>query len=80
MDCYDHEGLQPALQVMRQLKDFVRLSEERAIGSVLDEEKGVLSGFLQGLSGRSLKLEASDRIHTDTETLFLPSILPPQSI
>lgn len=75
MDCYDREGLQSALKVMRGLDDFVRESRERAIGSVLDEQKGVLLGFLQGLSGRKLKIETSDQAYTDTETLFLPRML-----
>jgi nitric oxide reductase NorD protein len=75
MDTYDREGLRPALQVIRRLDRFARESHERASGCVLEEKRGVLLGFLQGLSGRRLKLEESDQIYTDTETIFLPTVL-----
>ncbi len=75
MDVYDREGLHPALQVMGGLDDFVQLSRQRASGSVLEEVTGVLHGFLHGLYGRRLAIEPGERIHTDTETLYLPPVM-----
>ncbi len=75
MDTYDREGLRPALEVIRGLDRFARESRERAAGCVLEQKRGVLHGFLQGLSGRPLKLEEAEQAYTDTETLFLPPLL-----
>lgn len=75
MDSYDQEGLRPALQVIRGLDDFVRNRHERATGCVLREHERVLTGFLHGLSGRRLKIEAAEQPFTDTEKLFLPPLL-----
>lgn len=75
MDTYDREGLRPALQVILQLDDFVRVSREKATACVLQETERVLRVFLRGLSGRKLKIEAAEQAYTDTETLFLPPLL-----
>ena len=74
-DDYDRKGLFPAMSVIRDLDNFIHTAHERAHGSVLDDEIGVLLPFLHGLSGRRLKLEASDRTYTDTETIFLPAVM-----
>ena len=74
-DDYDRKGLFPAMSVIRNLDNFIHTAHERAHGSLLEEEIGVLLPFLHGLSGRKLKLEASDRTFTDTETIFLPPIM-----
>ena len=75
MDTYDREGLRPALQVIQQLDDFVRISREKSRACLLQEHEGVLKGFLHGLSGRRLKIKAADQAYTDTETIFLPPLL-----
>ena len=75
MDCYDAEGLRPALLAIEQYRQFAGQQQARARGALLQDHEGVLSHFLQGLSGRPLKLAPSDRIYTDTETLFLPPLL-----
>ena len=75
MDCYDQQGLHPALEIIRNLDDFSRVRRERAFGSVLEQQQGVLLGFLHGLSGRRLKLAEADTLYTDSETLFLPPVV-----
>ena len=75
MDTYDREGLRPALEVMRGLDGFADSCRERRVGSVLEQQQGILLGFLNGLSGRKLKLAEADQAYTDTETLFLPPVL-----
>ncbi len=75
MDAYDREGLATALRIIREVDDFVELSHERNAGAVLDDETGVLLHFVNGLSGRRMRIEQGDAAYTDTETLYLPHIV-----
>jgi nitric oxide reductase NorD protein len=75
MDVYDREGLHSALKVIQQIELFVRQGRERASGVVYEEQVGILLPFVQGLSGRKLKLAQGDQLFTDTETIFLPSVM-----
>ena len=75
MDTYDREGLRPAHEIMLRLDDFVETRRQRISGSLLQENEGVLLGFLHGLSGRKLKIATAEHATTDTETLFLPPLL-----
>ncbi len=73
-DSYDQKGLFPAMTVIRELDDFVSHARISASGAVLEEEIAVLLPFLQGLSGRKMKIAEADHAYTDTETLYLPPI------
>ena len=75
-DNYDRKGLNPAMTVIRDLDSYMHTAHVNACGAVLDEEISVLLPFLQGLSGRKLKIaEATDNLaYTDTETIYLPTI------
>ncbi len=75
MDSYDQRGLHPAMGVIRDVRGFVQLSHERETGCVFEDQAGVLSHFVHGLSGRPLKLEIADITYTDTETIFLPPVI-----
>lgn len=75
MDRYDAEGLRPALLAIEQYRQFAEQQAARQRGALLQDHEGVLSRFLQGLSGRPLKLTASDSVYTDSETLYLPPLL-----
>ncbi|MBE9516355.1 MAG: VWA domain-containing protein [Proteobacteria bacterium] len=75
MDMYDQQGLHPAMAVIKSVDLFIKQSHERAVGSVLDDESGVLTHFAHGLSGRPLKLEQAEHAWTDTETIYLPPLL-----
>lgn len=74
LDVYDTSGLHPAMEVIRQVEDYVELSRERKVGCVLREVRGVLETFVHGLSGRRLKLEQGEYCYTDSETLYLPAV------
>ena len=74
LDVYDTSGLHPAMEVIRQVEDYVELSRERKVGSVFREVRGVLVTFVHGLSGRRLKVEQGEHSYTDSEILYLPSI------
>ena len=75
-DSYDRKGLAPAMSIIRNLENYVHTAHINACGSVLDEEISVLLPFVQGLSGRKLKITEAEDSHayTDTETIFLPAI------
>jgi nitric oxide reductase NorD protein len=75
MDVYDRAGLHPALKVIRDIDLFVRQGRERASGCLFDEQVGVLIPFVQGLSGRKLKLQQGDLLYTDSESIFLPPVM-----
>lgn len=75
LDVYDTSGLHAAMEVIRQVEDYVELSRERKVGSVLREVRGVLGTFVHGLSGRRLKLEQGEHCYTDSETLYLPPVV-----
>jgi nitric oxide reductase NorD protein len=75
MDIYDISGLHAALAAIRQIDVFVEQGRERAAGAVFDEQVGVLLPFVQGLSGRKLKLEKADSLYTDGEVVFLPAVM-----
>ncbi|MEW8430475.1 MAG: nitric oxide reductase activation protein, partial [Candidatus Thiodiazotropha sp.] len=75
MDIYDLSGLHAALALVRDMDAFVEQGRERAAGSVFDEQVGVLLPFVQGLSGRKLKLAKADTLHTDGEEILLPAVM-----
>jgi nitric oxide reductase NorD protein len=75
MDIYDRSGLHSALKVIQQMDLFVQQGRERASASVFEEEAGVLMPFVQGLTGRKLKLEQSDQLYTDGEVIYLPAVM-----
>ncbi|MCU7843587.1 MAG: VWA domain-containing protein [Candidatus Thiodiazotropha sp. (ex Monitilora ramsayi)] len=75
MDIYDRAGLHAALKVIGEIDLFISQGRERASGAFLEEQVGVLIPFVQGLSGRKLKLELGDRLYTDTETIYLPAVM-----
>jgi nitric oxide reductase NorD protein len=75
MDLYDISGLHTALATIRDMDVFVEQGRERAAGVLFDEQVGVLLPFVQGLSGRKLKLEKADHLYTDGEVIFLPAVM-----
>jgi nitric oxide reductase NorD protein len=76
MDVYDSNGLYPAVTALEELPDYAAELAARVRGVVFDDVAGVLQLFVQGLSGRELKLKStSDEAYTDTTTLYLPQRL-----
>ncbi|WP_424946585.1 nitric oxide reductase activation protein NorD [Candidatus Spongiihabitans sp.] len=72
MDIYDKEGLYPGSAALGNIEQFAREYRLSHITVTLEQVRGVLETILCGLSGRNLKIEAGNRIFTDTETLYLP--------
>ena len=78
MDSYDRHGLQAAMALVRDIDHFLEMQREINIGATFEAHSGVLHHFLHGLSGRALRLEALERgalPYTDSETIFVPSVL-----
>jgi nitric oxide reductase NorD protein len=75
MDTYDNTGLYPACTVLDGLARFAAEARTSAHSAEFADIEGVLALFVQGLSGRVLKLAVSEECYTDTETLFLPARL-----
>jgi nitric oxide reductase NorD protein len=78
LDEVDRVGLKAALDTLRDHSRFVRAGREHAVGAVYDDIVGVLRNFVHGLPGRELKLEqgkADLGAYTDSETLFLPTVI-----
>nr|VFJ63853.1 MAG: nitric oxide reductase NorD protein [Candidatus Kentron sp. DK] len=72
---YDRAGLRPALDALEDIELFMSQGRKRTAGCFLEENLGILSHFVQGLSGRSLKLAKARSTYTDTQTLFLPAVI-----
>ena len=75
MDVYDAQGLYPGCAVFKDGIGFAADAAAATRSATFEEIAGTLDLFLRGLSGRTLKLEASDAAYTDTATLFLPARL-----
>ncbi len=75
MDCYDRSGLHAAMDTIRNLDEFLRQGYKRASASLFEDAVPVLLPFVQGLSGRSMKIEQDEVAWTDGETLYLPELM-----
>ncbi|OOZ41972.1 nitric oxide reductase activation protein [Solemya pervernicosa gill symbiont] len=75
VDTYDSSGLRAAIEVIEQGAAYVERHRERRVGALLEQNESVLLHFIQGLSGRRLKLKPGGvEAYTDSETLFLPNV------
>ncbi|MBI3547099.1 MAG: nitric oxide reductase activation protein [Gammaproteobacteria bacterium] len=75
MDVYDKQGLYPGCSTFSQVQSFAAEAAKAARGVTLEEIQHVLELFVQGLSGRALKLEAAEQSYTDTANIFLPACI-----
>lgn len=74
-DTYDRQGLRPALQVLEEADHYAERQLEMTAGVLFGDVAGVLGNFVRGLSGRPLRLEQGDGIHTDSEKIRLPGVI-----
>ncbi len=75
MDHYDTVGLHRAMSVIKDMQGFMELGHLRAYGALFEETSAVLQPFVQGLSGRRLKLALDEHAWTDGEVIYLPEIM-----
>ncbi len=74
-DTYDRTGIYAALSVAEQADAYARTGQTHTEGALFDDIAGVLGNFVRGLSGRKLKIEQGESIHTDGEKIVLPAIV-----
>lgn len=72
LDAYDASGVRAAVACLRDMDGFLARQGETGSRLTLGAVEGRLGRFLQGLSGRPLRVAAGESAWTDTETLFLP--------
>ncbi len=77
VDIYDRSGLASAVSAIKDLEGFIQYGNERLSGAIFEEQEHVLEIFLQGLSGRQLKIRQADGAlaYTDSEVLYLPAVV-----
>jgi nitric oxide reductase NorD protein len=73
MDAYDREGLYRASAELKDLGARAGRAYSHGGGIAFEDAARVLAPFIAGLSGRRLRLEASDSAWTDTSVLYLPT-------
>jgi nitric oxide reductase NorD protein len=74
MDIYDQNGLYPGSEAFANVEEFLSYLEQQTVSTNLEEIEGVLSRYIQGLSGRPLQIAENNdnEWFTDTETIWLP--------
>ena len=75
IDAFDSKGLHTAVNKLDELEQIAHHAHEKITGIAFDDVGSVLEHFVTGLNGRRLKLDTHSEWYTDTETLFLPSML-----
>lgn len=73
LEGFDRTGLRAAVVRLRDIEGFARGALGHTV--TLESIDGRLARFLQGLSGRSLRLAAAGTAWTDTETVYLPAAI-----
>ena len=74
IDVFDSKGLYGSIAKLDELESFAKHAEDKLTGIGFEDVCIVLEHFIQGLSGRRLKLDIDNHSYTDTETLYLPSM------
>ncbi|MBK9019557.1 MAG: hypothetical protein IPL72_05980 [Sulfuritalea sp.] len=70
LEGFDRSGLRTAVVRLRDIEGFARGARGEVLA--LQDVDARLGRFLQGLSGRNLRIAAAEAAWTDTETVFLP--------
>ncbi len=74
-DTYDRAGIHAALSVAEQADAYARVGQDHTEGALFEDIAGVLGNFVHGLSGRPLRIEQGDAVHTDGERIVLPAMI-----
>ncbi|MCW8955324.1 MAG: nitric oxide reductase activation protein [Gammaproteobacteria bacterium] len=74
IDAFDYKGLYGSIAKLDELESFAQHAQNKLTGIAFEDVCGVLEHFIQGLSGRRLKIDIDNHSYTDTETLYLPSM------
>ncbi len=75
LDIYDRDGLYPGSSALREVEGFIASVGRHNSRVTLDESQKILGAYVNGLSGRSLRIESNEQAYTDSEVLYLPPSL-----
>ena len=75
IDIFDSKGLYGAVEKLDELESVADHAKQKLTGIAFEEVCNMLEHFVTGLNGRKLKIEPDKYTYTDTETIFLPSML-----
>jgi len=75
LDVFFAEGLFPAVQIIKRLDEYIVQKQQFQRGILLNDARGILQNFLNGLGGRTLNIQTSDDIYTDSEHIYLPEVI-----
>lgn len=69
---YSLGGVDHSIKAMQSIDTYIEQHTAAPSTITFDEVNRVIENIITGLNGRSLKLEQSDELFTDTETIHLP--------
>lgn len=72
LDKYKQGGIAAGVSAMRQIDQYVQQHTAAPSTVTFDEINRVIESIITGLNGRALRLEQSDELFTDTESINLP--------
>lgn len=72
LEIYDQKGANGCIEVMKTVDAYVETISAAPTSVSFDDISRVIESIITGLNGRALKLEQSDILFTDTETIHLP--------
>ena len=69
---FEQNGLADSVAAMQNLEQYIEINSTAPSSVSFDEINRIIESIITGLNGRSLKLEQSDELFTDTEVIHLP--------
>ncbi|MBT7542889.1 MAG: hypothetical protein HN613_02375 [Gammaproteobacteria bacterium] len=79
LNTYSSNGINESVKLMKNSIGYVNSLAGAATSIDFIDFSKVIDPFLTGLNGRPLKLQISDEIYTDTETIYLPERISTQN-
>ena len=75
IDAFDSKGLHHAVSKLDELEAVAQHARDKLTGIAFEEVCVLLEHFVTGLNGRKLAIDFENTCYTDTETLYLPSMV-----
>ena len=72
LDCFNNDGIDKSVKFMDSVLLYAGSLNGSPTSADFSEFSKTIESLLTGLNGRPLKVEISDEIYTDTETVYLP--------
>ncbi len=75
IDVFDSKGLYGAIEKLDELEAVASHASQKLTGIAFEDVCIMLEHFVTGLNGRKLNIDIGKKAYTDTETLYLPSMV-----